>query len=134
MYITRRERFSSAHKLINKNLDNYENNQTYGKCCELHGHNYELFVTVHGNINKKTGFVIDLKDLKKIILNKVIRKLDHNYLNDVDFLKDQITTTENLCVKIWEQLEKPIKKLGGKLYKLKIEETENNSFEYFGQS
>tara|TARA_B100000902_G_scaffold395257_1_gene453458 strand:- start:3012 stop:3416 length:405 start_codon:yes stop_codon:yes gene_type:complete len=133
MYITRRERFSSAHKLFNENISNDDNDKLFGKCHKLHGHNYELFITVTGTINKISGFVIDLKDLKQIIQNKVIIKLDHQYINEVDFMKNTITTTENLCLAIWNELDQPIKQLGGKLYKVKIKETENNYFEYFGE-
>jgi len=133
MYITRRERFSSAHKLNNNNLSNEDNNKLFGKCYKLHGHNYELFVTVTGTVSKISGFVIDIKDLKQIIHNKVINKLDHNYINDVDFMHNKIATTENLCLSIWSELEEPIRQLGGQLYKIKIMETENNYFEYFGK-
>ena len=132
MYITRRERFSSAHKLTNKKLSLLENEKLFEKCHELHGHNYELFVTVSGQINKNSGFIINLKDLKEIIHKYIIKKLDHNYINDVDFMQNEITTTENLCFKIWNELESPIKELGAKLYRIKIVETENNYFEYFG--
>ena len=133
MYITRRERFSSAHKLNNNNLSNEDNDKLFGKCYKLHGHNYELFVTVIGTVSKISGFVIDIKDLKQIIHNKVISKLDHNYINDVDFMQNKIATTENLCLSIWAELEEPIRQLGGQLYKIKIMETENNYFEYFGK-
>ena len=133
MYITRRERFSSSHRLINHKLNVKENKNLFGKCYENHGHNYELFVTVFGNINKHSGFVIDLKELKKIIQEKIIKKIDHKHINDVDFMKGKITTTENLCVCIWRELEKPIKLSGANLYKIKIKETENNFFEYLGK-
>ena len=133
MYITRRERFSSAHKLNNNNLSNEDNDKLFWKCYKLHGHNYELFVTVTGTVSKISGFVIDIKDLKQIIHNKVISKLDHNYINDVDFMQNNIATTENLCLSIWAELEEPIRQLGGQLYKIKIMETENNYFEYFGK-
>ena len=132
MYITRRERFCSAHRLCNNNLSENDNQKLFGKCYNLHGHNYELFVTVTGNINKTSGFIIDIKDLKSIVQNKVIKKLDHNNINNVDFMKNKIATTENLCLAIWNEIKEPIEKFGGKLYKIKIKETENNYFEYFG--
>ena len=133
MFITRRERFSAAHKLMNNQFSSKQNKKLFDKCFNLHGHNYELFVTVSGKVNQDSGFVIDLKDLKKIIQEKVIIKLDHNFINDVDFMKNKITTTENLCLQIWQELENPIKTLGAKLYKIKITETENNYFEYYGK-
>ena len=133
MFITRRELFSAAHRLKNDKLDKNRNKKLFGKCYNLHGHNYELYVTVTGEINKNSGFIIDLKDLKKIIQEKVIKKLDHNFINDVDFMQNKITTTENLCLQIWQELKDPIKLLGGKLHKIKINETKNNYFEYYGK-
>ena len=132
MYITRRERFSSAHRLINHNLSEQENQQLFNKCYNTHGHNYELFVTVSGTIKKHSGFVVDLKDLKQIIQEKIIKKIDHNDISNVDFMKNHIATTENLCLQIWKELKKPIQLLGAKLYKIKIKETENNYVDYFG--
>lgn len=132
MYITRRERFSSAHRLFNSSFDKTDNKKLFGKCFEMHGHNYELFVTVTGKVDPESGMIVDLKDLKKIIKSKVISKVDHNYLNDVKFMKDKITTTENLCIQIWGELYEPIKLLGGQLHKIRVNETENNFFEYFG--
>ena len=133
MHITRRERFSSAHRLNNPKLNSKNNAKLFGKCYDLHGHNYQLFVTVTGNINNDSGFIIDLKDLKKIIHAKIIDKLDHKIINDADFMKDKIASTENLCLGIWDELEAPIKEMGAKLYRIKIFETENNSIEYFGK-
>ena len=133
--ITRRERFSSAHKLENKKLSTKENNDTFGPCYNMHGHNYELFVTVKGKVNPKTGFVANLKDLKKILNFYVISKLDHQLINEVNFMKDKIASTENVCIAIWEELYEPIKnKLNCKLFSVKILETENNIFEYFGNN
>ena len=133
MYITRRERFASAHRLYNPKMNSQNNAQLFGKCYELHGHNYQLFVTVTGSLNKESGFVIDLKDLKKIIHAKIINKLDHKVINDADFMKDKIASTENLCLGIWNELEAPIQTMGAKLYRIKILETENNFVEYFGE-
>ena len=133
VYITRRERFSSAHKLENIKLSNEENNNIFGPCYNIHGHNYELFVTVKGNVNQKTGFVTNLKDLDKLLKSLVISKLDHQIINDVSFMKNKIASTENVCIAIWEELYEPIKKnLNCELFCIKILETENNIFEYFG--
>ena len=65
MYITRRERFSASHRLINQNISSEENKKLFGKCYNPHGHNYELFVTIEGEINERSGMIVDLKDLKK---------------------------------------------------------------------
>ena len=107
----------------------------FGKCSNQnwHGHNFELFVTVKGKPSEDTGFVINLKDLGDIIKNGVIEKIDHKNINlDVDFMKDKMSSTENLAIGIWEQIEHEIVKLGGQLVKIKLVETENNFVEYFG--
>jgi 6-pyruvoyltetrahydropterin/6-carboxytetrahydropterin synthase len=90
-------------------------------------------VTIKGEINPETGFVIDLKELKSIILEEVIDKLDHKNINlDVDFMKDKLASTEVLAVAIWDQLYQPIAKHGAQLHAIKLYETENNFVEYFG--
>ncbi|MCX6167182.1 MAG: 6-carboxytetrahydropterin synthase [Sphingobacteriales bacterium] len=135
IFITRRERFNAAHKLYREDWSVEKNNDTFGKCANpnWHGHNYELFVTIKGGINPETGFVIDLKDLKKIIIANVIDPLDHKNINlDVDFMKGKLASTEILAVEIWNQLEQPIKQLGVALHRIKLFETENNYVEYFG--
>lgn len=134
-YITRRERFSSAHKLWNNKLSEQENNDIFDKCAypNFHGHNYVLFVTVKGNIDSKSGYVIDAKLLKRIINEKIIDKLDHRNLNlDVDFLQGVNPTAENLIYHFWQELEKEINNDDRKLYKIKLYETENNIAEYYG--
>jgi len=134
IYITRREVFSAAHRLNNPNLSEAENNTLYDKCNNLygHGHNYVLEVTVCGEINPKTGYLIDLKVLKNIIHENVIKLLDHKHLNhEVDIMKGVIPTSENLTVVIWKQLYKNI--TDARLYSVKIYETENNYFEYKGE-
>jgi len=135
VYLTRRERFNSAHRLFSPNLTDAENLELYGKCSNpnWHGHNYELFVTVKGEINAETGVVINLKVLSRIINEKIIDKLDHRNLNiEVDFLSGKIVSTENIIVSIWDELDKEIKKTDARLHKIKLVETENNFAEYFG--
>ena len=135
-YITRRERFSSAHRLFKSELDDSGNYELYGKCSHSnwHGHNYELFVTVKGEVDAETGYVANLKTISNLIKNEIIEKLDHKNLNlDVDFLKGVIPTTENLAIAIWQCLEPKINMLGASLYKVKVQETENNFVEYLGE-
>ena len=136
IYITRRERFNAAHMLWNYNWNEQKNIEVFGKCANKnwHGHNFELFVTVKGEVNTKTGFVVNLKDLAKIIQEKVIDKLDHKNLNlDVDFMKDKMASTEVLAIAIWQELEANIMQLGATLHCIKVQETENNFVEYFGK-
>jgi len=135
IYITRRERFSAAHKLYRDDWDLAKNEEIFGKCSNpnWHGHNYELFVTVKGDIDPKTGFVIDLRLLKELIQIHVIRKLDHRNVNlDVDFMQGKMASTEVLAVEIYNQLKNPIEATGALLHSIKLQETENNSVEYFG--
>lgn len=136
VYVTRRERFNAAHKLWNKEWSEEKNLEIFGKCANpnWHGHNYDLFVTVKGYVQRDTGFLIDLKELSNLIQRNVIDKLDHKNLNlDVDFLKNQMTSTEILTFKIWDELQLEVKKLGAELHKVMLHETENNSAEYYGE-
>lgn len=134
VYVTRRETFSSSHRLYNPEFSEEDNNKIFGKCNNPngHGHNYVLEVIVAGEIDPQTGYVIDLKELKKIIKENVIKKVDHKHLNlDVDFMKNIIPTAENIAVGIWGQLVDKIPT--GKLYSVKVYETENNYAEYKGE-
>jgi len=114
-----------------------ENLKIFGKCSNpnWHGHNYTLWVTIKGEPSDEHGFVININILKQIIKDKVIDKVDHKNLNlDVDFMKGKITTTEALAMSIWNEIESEIKEEGALLHCVKIEETENNSIEYYGKS
>ncbi|MBL6658383.1 MAG: 6-carboxytetrahydropterin synthase [Flavobacteriales bacterium] len=136
IYITRRERFNAAHMLRNENWSDEKNIEVFGKCANQnwHGHNFELFVTVKGEVNEDTGFVVNLKDLASVIQHKVIQKLDHKNLNlDVDFMRGKMASTEILAIAIWEELESDIKNLDATLHLVKVQETENNFVEYFGK-
>lgn len=134
VYITRREQFSAAHRLFKPELSDEENLRLFGKCSNpnWHGHNYILEVVLAGEVDPDTGFVMDLKELKEIIRKHVISKVDHKNLNvDTDFMKGKIATSENIVIAIWNELEDKIK--CGKLYSVKLFETENNYFEYKGE-
>lgn len=135
IYITRRESFNAAHKLYRPEWSDEHNLEVFGKCSNpnWHGHNYELFITVKGEINPQTGFVIDLKDLKTIVRTHITDVLDHKNINlDVDFMKNKMASTEVLAVAIFEQLQSHIQILGAELHSVKLYETENNFVEYFG--
>jgi 6-pyruvoyltetrahydropterin/6-carboxytetrahydropterin synthase len=136
MYLTRRERFNAAHRLFREDWDDKKNFEVFGKCSNpnWHGHNYVLYVTVKGEINPETGFVINIKTLSEIIKRRIIDKIDHKNLNlEVDFLKGKIVSTENMALAFWEELETPVRKMGAQLHSVKIVETENNFVEYFGK-
>ena len=137
LLLTRRERFNAAHKLHRDDWSEEKNVEVFGKCANKnwHGHNYELFVTVKGEINEDTGFIIDLKQLSIVLQEKVVEVLDHKNLNlDVPFLKGKMASTEVLAVNIWNQIEADVVTLGAELHSIKLKETENNFVEYFGPS
>ena len=133
--VFRKAHFNAAHRLYNPAWTDEKNREVFGKCSNKnwHGHNFELFVTVKGEPNPETGFVINLKDLSVIIKELVIEQLDHKNLNlDVPFLAGKLASTENLAIEIWKIIDEPIQKAGGQLCKIKLVETENNYVEYFG--
>lgn len=136
IYITRRERFTAAHKLFQESWSDEKNMEVFGGCANpnWHGHNYQLFVTVKGNVDAERGWIMDLKVLSQLVQEKVINKVDHRNLNmDVDFLKGVMTSTENVAVAIWNELAADIAKYGAQLHCIKLQETENNYVEYFGE-
>ncbi|MBD1433287.1 6-carboxytetrahydropterin synthase [Sphingobacterium sp. DN00404] len=136
IYITRRERFSAAHKLYREDWSQEQNEAVFGNCSNpnWHGHNYELFVTVKGEIDPETGFLIDLKKMKSIILEHVISKLDHKNVNlDVDFMKGKKASTEVIAVEIFHVLKPYFDQENVQLHVVKLYETENNFVEYFGE-
>ena len=133
--VIRRERFNAAHRLFNPEWSDDKNEEVFGKCANKnwHGHNYILYVTVKGSIDPETGYLIDLKILSDILKHKITSKLDHKNLNlEVDFLKNTITTAENIAVKIFEEIAPEISKHNCTLHCVKLVETENNFVEYFG--
>lgn len=135
IYITRRERFCAAHKLHREEWSSEKNEAIFGYCSNpnWHGHNYELYVTVKGEINPETGFLIDLKIMKSIINTYVIDKLDHKNINlDVDFMQGKMASTEVIAIEIFNQLKPHFDTQNVVLHSVKLHETENNSVEYFG--
>ena len=135
IYLTRRERFSAAHRMFRQEWSDEKNLEVFGKCSNpnWHGHNYELFVTVKGELSENQGFVMNISVLKQIILEKIIQKIDHKNINlEVDFMEGKIATAENLAITIWNQLKPFIEEKGAKLHCVRINETENNSIEYYG--
>ena len=137
LYVTRTARFNAAHRLHNPAKSDDWNRETYGKCNlpNWHGHNYTLDVTVAGEPDAETGYVIDLGDLKRIMHERVVDKLDHRNLNlDVDFLDGVLPSTENVAVAIWNELEDAVAELSsGRLHSVRLRETENNVAEYRGE-
>ena len=131
--ITTRTHFSSAHRLQNDARDEEWNRGVFGKCNNphAHGHTYELEVTVEGDVDPDTGWVLDFGDLKRIVSERVIRACDLRNLNtDVPFLSGVIPTAENIAVKVWEQLEGEV--APARLVRVVVHETERNRVVYTG--
>ena len=134
IFLTRHEHFNAAHKLYNQNWPEEKNVEVFGKCANhnWHGHNYELIVTIKGEVDQNTGFLMDAKLLSKILQDHVCEKLDHRNLNlDVDFMQGKLASTENLAIAIWEQIAQHLP-TNVKLHCVKIYETPRIGVEYFG--
>jgi 6-pyruvoyltetrahydropterin/6-carboxytetrahydropterin synthase len=136
IYITRREHFNAAHRLYKPEFSDEENFRVFGKCSNpnWHGHNYILYVTVKGELNPQTGFLMNLKELSAIMKTYIVEPLDHKNMNlEVPFMKGIMPSTENLAIAIWNELEKQMTPYAASLHCVRVEETENNFVEYYGQ-
>lgn len=136
VHIIRREHFSAAHRLFLPEYSDEKNFEIFGKCSNpnWHGHNYILYVTVKGDANPVTGLVIHLRHVSHLIDSKILKKVDHKNLNlEVDFLKGKVPTSENLAIGIWNELADDIRELGGILHCVRIEQSENNIVDYYGE-
>ena len=132
--VSRKAHFNAAHRLHNKNWSDEKNHKVFGKCNyqNYHGHNYELIVSVTGKINRETGYVMDMGELKKIIKNEIEERLDHKNLNlDIPHFSNNIPSAENICIYIYNILRDNI----DAQYKISIRlyETPRNFVEYSGQ-
>ena len=127
----RRESFNAAHQLYDPDLSEAENRRLFGKCVNLHGHNYVVEVVVGGEISPVTGYVLDLKLLSGVIARQVIQDVDHRNLNtDVWWLKGRLPTTENLAQAFWERIEPELPE--GLLRLVRVWETDKNWAEVGG--
>jgi 6-pyruvoyltetrahydropterin/6-carboxytetrahydropterin synthase len=134
IYVTRKAHFSAAHRLYNPTFSAARNDATFDKCNNPmgHGHNYTIEVTVAGDPDPLTGYVIDLKKLAALMDELIIEKVDHKHLNfDVPELRGIIPTAENIALIFWQILDPKIK--DGKLYSIKVFESDNNFVEYKGE-
>lgn len=134
-YLKRVEQFSACHRLHSKHLDDANNELVFGKCNNVngHGHNYKVEVTLYGEVDRKTGMVMNISDLKNAV-GEVTDLLDHKNIDlDVAYFRDHnvVSTAENICIFIWEQL---VSKLPRKLlYEVKLWETDKNVVTYRGE-
>jgi 6-pyruvoyltetrahydropterin/6-carboxytetrahydropterin synthase len=131
-HLTRRYRFSASHRLHNAEMSGEENRATYGKCNNPHGHghNYTLEVTVSGPVDERTGMVCNLVDLDSFVEREVLSRYDLSNLNTMQEFAQIVPTTENLCVAIFEILQRGFPH--AHLERVRLEETMMNSFEYSG--
>ena len=131
--VSRHESFNAAHQLCDPELSEDENQRRFGKCANLHGHNYVLEVVVAGEIEGRTGYVVDLKQLSDLIVRMIIRDVDHRNLNtDVPWLEGRIPTAENLALAFWERLRPELPP--GSLQSVRLWETDKNWAEVRGRS
>ena len=129
--ISKQYKFCAAHRYWNDEWDEAKNIDVFDDDVKLHGHNYDLFITIKGPTNKDSGFIINLKDLNKIVKSKIISKLDHSMIQENPWFADKQPSTENLVVYIWEQIVEEVKS-PAKLYCIKLRETGTIFTEYYG--
>lgn len=135
IYLTRRAEFSASHFYHNSEFSPEENRRIFGKCNNPngHGHNYMLEVTVKGEVDPRSGFVVDLKELKEIMNREVIEALDHRHLNkEVPEFAKQIPTSENLAIAIWQRLSPKLKI--AKLHRVRLYETQDLFVDFYGEA
>jgi 6-pyruvoyltetrahydropterin/6-carboxytetrahydropterin synthase len=134
VYLTRRAEFSASHYYHNPEFTPEENQRIFGKCNNPHGHghNYTLEVTVKGEVDGRSGFVVDLKQLKEVMNREVLDAFDHRHLNEeVAEFKKQIPTSENLAISIWKRLEPKLKV--AKLHRVRLYETPDLFVDFYGE-
>ncbi|HEX8507191.1 MAG TPA: 6-carboxytetrahydropterin synthase [Hymenobacter sp.] len=136
IYVSRQEHFNAAHKLHNPKWSDERNREVFGPCANAnwHGHNYDLIVTVKGQPDPETGFVVDLKALSDLLREHITDQVDHKNLNlDVPFMAGQMASTENLVIAFWQILERELPAITqAQLHCVKLYETPRNFVEYYG--
>ena len=137
IYVSRQEHFNAAHKLHNPKWSDERNREVFGPCANInwHGHNYELIVTVKGQPDPETGFVVDLKALSDLLRVHITEQVDHKNLNlDVPFMAGQMASTENLAIAFWQIIERELSIITQvELHCVKLYETPRNFVEYYGE-
>ncbi|MEL7223370.1 MAG: 6-carboxytetrahydropterin synthase [Cyanobacteria bacterium P01_D01_bin.36] len=136
-YLTVSAHFSAAHRLALPDLSYEENCEIYGKCARPngHGHNYTVEVTVKGEIDQRTGMIVDLVALQQALNHHVIEPFDHTFLNkDLPYFTTVVPTAENIVLRICQLLRQPIAEIGATLHKVKLSESPNNSAEVFADA
>jgi 6-pyruvoyltetrahydropterin/6-carboxytetrahydropterin synthase len=135
LYLTRKAEFAASHYYHNPQFSPEENLRLFGKCNNPngHGHNYLLEVTVKGEVDPRSGFVVDLKQLKEVMRREVLEAMDHRFLNkEVDEFGWQIPTTENIAIAIWKRLEGKLDR--AKLHRVRVYETPDLFVDFYGET
>ncbi|MGA9565295.1 MAG: 6-carboxytetrahydropterin synthase [Candidatus Korobacteraceae bacterium] len=135
IYLTRKCEFSASHYYHNPEWTDEENRRVFGKCANLHGHghNYTLEVTVKGNVDPTTGFVVDLKELKDILNREVVDAMDHRHLNkEVPEFTSKLPTTENIAIAIWQRLEQKLQV--ARLHRVRLYELPDLFVDFYGEA
>jgi 6-pyruvoyltetrahydropterin/6-carboxytetrahydropterin synthase len=134
VYLTRKAEFSASHYYHNAAFTPEENQRLFGKCNNAngHGHNYTLEVTVKGNVDPRSGFVVDLKHLKEIMHREVLDAMDHRFLNkEVPEFATRIPTTENIAIAVWDRLAPKLS--AASLHRVRVYETPDLFVDYYGE-
>jgi 6-pyruvoyltetrahydropterin/6-carboxytetrahydropterin synthase len=134
VYLTRKAEFSASHYYHNPEFSPEENRRLFGKCNNPngHGHNYTLEVTVKGEVDPRSGFVVDLKQLKEILNREVLDALDHRFLNkEVPEFATRIPTTENIAISVWQRLKSRLER--AQLHRVRVYETPDLFVDYYGE-
>jgi 6-pyruvoyltetrahydropterin/6-carboxytetrahydropterin synthase len=133
IYVTRRADFCASHFYHNPELNSEENERLFGKCNNPHGHghNYRLDVTVAGDVDPRTGMVIDVGEIKSLIHSEIMQAMDHRFLNEeVPAFRTVIPTTENIAIEVWRRLEGKL--TTGRLHRVRLYETPDLYVDYYG--
>ena len=134
-HLSRRYLFSASHRLHSQAMSEQENQSTYGKCNNPngHGHNYTLEVTVKGEVDPRSGFVVDLKQLKEVMHREVLDAMDHRFLNkEVPEFLHQVPTTENIAIAIWQRLATKLER--ATLHRVRVYETPDLFVDFYGEA
>jgi 6-pyruvoyltetrahydropterin/6-carboxytetrahydropterin synthase len=134
VYLTRKAEFAASHFYHNPALSPEENQRLFGKCNNPngHGHNYTLEITVKGEVDPRSGFVVDLKELKEILNHEVLDAMDHRFLNkEVPEFRERIPTTENIAIAVWKRLEDRLKV--ARLHRVRVYETPDLFVDFYGE-
>jgi len=131
-YITKQFKFCAAHKYWNNKWDKKKNIEIFEDDVRVHGHNYDLDITIKGNPDPESGFIINISELKQLVNERVLKFLDHSEIQkDVKWFENKQPSTENLVIFIWNQICDKIP-ANGSLYKIKLRETPSIYTEYYG--